>query len=490
MTITAATIARLSPPARRGADAWSPNLAGHDGPLYLAIADSLAAAVADGTLPAGTRLPTHRDLAVRLGVTIGTVTRAYAEAARRGLTDGTVGRGTFVRGLEAVALGSGGLVGIDHERPASGPAGVINLSVNRPAMGPQLEAMQAVLTQLAQGAASADLSAVMGYQFPAGSPAHRTAGAAWLRRSGVEVTPDQVVVTAGCQNAQTIALMTVARPGDVLLTESLAYPGLTSLARRLGLTLEPVAIDGEGMRADALDAACRGGGRRFVYLTPTIQNPTSVVMSGERRRAIAAIAERHDAMLIEDDVHGFLAPKQVPIAMLAPERTIFVTSVSKALMPGLRVGYMALPRRLVDAATETMRATTLMAPPLMAEIVARWIADGTAERLTQWQINEIARRNEVAERILGLPGPGEGRVRSFHLWLPVENGRRASDVVDAARALGVHVAAAAAFQVGRGAAPEALRVSLSAAADMSELADGLSRLAEALRFCPDEPALI
>ncbi|MFZ2870443.1 GntR family transcriptional regulator, partial [Zavarzinia sp.] len=102
MTITAATIARLSPPARRGTDAWNPNLAGHDGPLYLAIADSLASAIADGTLPPGTRLPTHRDLAVRLGVTIGTITRAYAEAARRGLTDGTVGRGTFVRGRDPV----------------------------------------------------------------------------------------------------------------------------------------------------------------------------------------------------------------------------------------------------------------------------------------------------------------------------------------------------------------------------------------------------
>ncbi|PWR20169.1 PLP-dependent aminotransferase family protein [Zavarzinia aquatilis] len=486
MTMTAATIARLSPPARRGADAWNPNLDGHDGPLYLAIADSLATAISDGTLPAGTRLPTHRDLAVRLGVTIGTVTRAYAEAARRGLTDGTVGRGTFVRGRDPVLPGAGGLVGIDHEKPTGGST-VINLSVNRPAMGPQLEAMQASLAHLAH---SSELSSVMGYQFPAGAPAHRAAGAAWLRRSGVEVTPDRVLVTAGCQNAQTIALMTVARPGDILLTEALAYPGLTSLARRLGLTLEPVAIDGDGMRADALDAACRGGGRRFVYLTPTIQNPTGVVMSGERRRAIAAVAERNDAFLIEDDVHGFLAPKQIPIAMLAPERTIFVTSVSKALMPGLRVGYMALPRRLVDAATETMRATTLMAPPLMAEIVARWIGDGTAERLTQWQVGESARRNEIAERLLGLATPAEGRVRSFHLWLPVENGRRAADVVDAARALGVHVAAAAAFQVGRGAAPEALRVSLSAAGDMAELGDGLARLAEALRFCPDEPALI
>lgn len=487
MTITAATIARLSPPARRGADAWNPNLDGHDGPLYLAIADSLASAISDGTLAAGTRLPTHRDLAVRLGVTIGTITRAYAEAARRGLTDGTVGRGTFVRGRDPVPPGVGGLVGIDSDRPTIPGGTVINLSVNRPAMGPQLAAMQATLANLA---GAPDLSAVMGYQFPAGSPAHRAAGAAWLRRAGVEVTPDQVLVTAGCQNAQTIALMTVARPGDILLTEALAYPGLTSLARRLGLTLEAVAIDGDGMRADALDAACRGGGRRFVYLTPTIQNPTGVVMSGERRRAIAAVAERHDAFLIEDDVHGFLAPKQIPIAMLAPERTIFVTSVSKALMPGLRIGYMALPRRLVDAATETMRATTLMAPPLMADIVARWIGDGTAERLTQWQVGEIARRNEIAERILGLPTPAQGRVRSFHLWLPVENGRRAADVVDAARALGVHVAAAGAFQVGRGAAPEALRVSLSAASDMGELADGLSRLAEALRFCPDEPALV
>ncbi|MFA5122147.1 PLP-dependent aminotransferase family protein [Zavarzinia sp.] len=484
MTITAATVARPSQPKPRGADAWKPNLAGHDGPLYLAIADSLAAAVAGGILPPGTRLPTHRDLAIRLGVTIGTVTRAYAEAARRGLTDGTVGRGTFVRGPDVTKPGSGGLVGIDHDRPVGG---MINLSVNRPAMGPQLEALQATLAHLA---AQADLGPVMGYQFPAGAPAHRAAGAAWMRRSGVETTPDRVVVTAGCQNAQTVALMTVARPGDVLLTEALAYPGLTSLARRLGLVLEPVALDAEGMRPDALEAACRGGGRRFVYLTPSIQNPTTAVMGEERRRQIAEVAMRHDALMVEDDVHGFLAPGHTPLAMLAPEHTIFVTSVSKALMPGLRVGYMALPKRLVDPATETMRATTLMAPPLMAEIVARWIGDGTAERLTRWQITEIAARNEIAERLLELPGPREGRIRSFHVWLKIENGRRADDVVEAARALGVHVAPAAAFQVGRAFPPEAIRISLSAAADHGELARGLSRLAEALRCCPDEPALI
>ncbi|MDD3444067.1 MAG: PLP-dependent aminotransferase family protein [Zavarzinia sp.] len=489
MTITAATIPSLAPQARRAIDAWAPNLDGHDGPLYLAIADSLAAAIADGTLPPGTRLPTHRDLAIRLGVTIGTITRAYAEAARRGLTDGTVGRGTFVRGQDQVAVpGSGGLVGIDNERTSPALAGgVINLSVNRPAMGPQVEALRDMLRVLG---GSDELAAVMGYQYPAGAPAHRAAGAAWLRRAGVEVTPDRVIVTAGCQNAQTIALMTVARPGDVLLTEAQAYPGLTSLARRLGLALEPVALDEEGMRPDALEAACRGGGRRFVYLTPTIQNPTGVVMSETRRRAIAAVAEKCDALLIEDDVHGFLAPKQTPIAMLAPERTVFVTSVSKALMPGLRTGYMALPRRMVDAATETMRATTLMAPPMMAEIVARWIADGTAEDLTRWQIRDMAQRNEIAERILGLDASVPGRPRSFHLWLRIENGRRAADVVEAARALGIHVAAAEAFRVGRAPAPEAIRVSLSAAADHGELAEGLRRLADALRFCPDEPALI
>ncbi|PWR21956.1 PLP-dependent aminotransferase family protein [Zavarzinia compransoris] len=487
MTITPATVARLSPPTRRGDDIWTPNLDGHDGPLYLAIADSLAQAIANGTVPAGTRLPTHRDLAIRLGVTIGTVTRAYAEAGRRGLTDGTVGRGTFVRGPDITRPGSGGLVGIDHDRPVTA-GGTINLSVNRPAMGPQVEALQGMLADLS--ARPDVLAHVMGYQFPAGAPAHRAAGAAWMRQAGIETTPDRVLVTAGCQNAQTIALMTVARPGDVLLTEALAYPGLTSLARRLGLTLEAVALDDEGMRPDALEAACRGGGRRFVYLTPTIQNPTTAVMGEQRRRDIAAVANRCDALLIEDDVHGFLAPGHTPIAMLAPERTLFVTSVSKALMPGLRVGYMALPQRIVDAATETMRATTLMAPPLMAEVVGRWVADGTAERLTRWQLTEIARRNEVAERCFGLPGPAEGRVRSFHVWLKIGNGRRADDVVDAARAQGVHVAGASAFQVGRGPAPEAIRISLSAAADIAELTEGLNRIAEALRFCPDEPALI
>src|SRR6266571_3859355 len=101
---------------------WLPDLAAHSGPRYLAIAEALAADVSSGTLKPASRMPTHRDLAERLGVTVGTVSRAYAEAAHRGLVSGEVGRGSFVRN-EAPEFGV----------PAAGtPQGLVDLSVNHP----------------------------------------------------------------------------------------------------------------------------------------------------------------------------------------------------------------------------------------------------------------------------------------------------------------------------------------------------------------------
>lgn len=467
-------------------DFWLPDLAGFEGPLYLAIADALAADISAGRLAAGIRLPTHRDLAEAVGVTVGTITRAYAEAARRGLVDGTVGRGTFVRRRHEPVASAEVIAHLDHSQS---PAGVINLSVNRPAMGPQIEALRQTLGEIT---AAPELADWLGYTYPAGQPRHRAAGAAWLARSGLSVRPEQVVVTAGCQNAQTISLMAVTRPGDVLLTEALAYPGLTSLARHLGLELEPVAMDGEGIVPAAFDAACRGGGRRFAYLTPTVQNPTMAVMGESRRREIAAISRRHDVVVIEDDVHGFLydGPALPPLASLIPERVLFVTSVSKSVLPALRVGYLAVPQVMVEQATEAIRVACLMAPPLMAEVVSRWILDGTAERLTRWQIEETKARVDLADRILGLQ-LGRSAIKPFHLWVTLDGGRRAEDVVAAARDVGVQIAGSAAFAVRRGdRLPEALRISVSGAADQATLATGLERLAPLLAAIPSRPALV
>src|SRR6476646_7448147 len=164
---------------------WLHDLDRFSGPRYRAIAEALTADIRDGPLPPGSRLPTHRDLAWRLHVTVGTVSRAYAEAERRGLIGGEVGRGTFVREP------AGGRV-LNFVRPEPERADFIDLSFNYPIVGDEAPALSAALTRLA---GSNGLAALLHYSPSAGRQKDREAGAAWIARSGLRTAAENIVLT-------------------------------------------------------------------------------------------------------------------------------------------------------------------------------------------------------------------------------------------------------------------------------------------------------
>ena len=453
---------------------WQPDLASRAGPRYRAIAEALAADVRAGALPPGTRLPTHRDLAWRLKVTVGTVSRAYAEAERRGLISGEVGRGTFVRNL-------GGVSPLRfHAEPMV--ADFVDLRVNRPRA-----ASEAPLMAEALGALAADdgLDALLEYQPHAGRPADRAAGAHWIERTSTLATDaQQVVVTASGQHAMFATLAAIAEPGDTLAVEALTYPGIRAVASLLGLKVLPIALDEAGMLPEALAAACRVNRVRAVYLLPTLHNPTTVTMPVERRRAVTAIARAHDVFVIEDDVYGFLVAQPLPpLANFAPEHTFYVTSTSKSLMPGLRVGYARCPPPLAERVTAAVRATTYSAAPIMAAVASRWIRDGTAQSLIAEKRAEAGRRQAVVHRLL----PADGLCTdpaAVHFWLNLSERWRAEDFAATAERRGVGVTPAAAFAAAR-QAPNAVRVCIGNPATLAELERGLAILAELLKAPPD-----
>ncbi len=461
---------------------WHPHIGDRAGPRYIAIADALANDIEGGVLHPGDRLPTHRDLAQRLGVNVGTVTRAYGEAERRGLTGGEVGRGTFVRPRPSIptphvdrAFSIGRRV----------PGELIDLAVNKPLLGPHSRILASTLAELA---ARADLTAALSYQPDAGSPTHRAAGADWLSRFGLEAPPHQVVVTAGGQHALAATLSTLTEPGDTVLCEALTYPGIKAAASLLRLKLQGVLMDEQGMLPESLELACWSSGARVLYCMPTLQNPTTAVMSDERRRAVLEIAERYDLSIIEDDVCGVLHPDSPPrLAASAPSRCFYLTSLSKALSPGLRVGYLLAPECKVKQVAGAVRATTWMAAPLMAEIAATWIADGTADRLLEWQRRQAEeRRNLAAECLDGFRLVTQ--TCGLHAWLPLPEPWRAAEFDNEARAQGVAVTPADIFAAGRTIAPRAVRLGLGATEDHADLRAGLAVLATLLD-APREPRL-
>ena len=177
---------------------WVPDLSGWPGPLYRALADAIAAAVESGELPVGARLPPHRELAHRLGCTVGTVSRAYALADQRGLLQGEVGRGTFVRRpAAATEAAASRRLALDGDGGDDGP---IDLTVNRPGLEPH-EALAAATAELS-ARRGPGLRRLLAYAIGPGLPEHRAAGAAWLRRYGiVDADPGRLVLTCGAHQA-------------------------------------------------------------------------------------------------------------------------------------------------------------------------------------------------------------------------------------------------------------------------------------------------
>jgi DNA-binding transcriptional MocR family regulator len=444
-------------------------------PRYLAIAEALADDVASARLPRGAQLPTHRDLADRLGVTVGTVSRAYAEAARRGLIDGEVGRGTFVR---AAAGGEPGVAG----EPDAG--GIVDMSINHPPpiQGAESAALSEALAGLSR---RRDLAALLAYAPEAGSRAHREAAAEWLARGGHEVSADRIVVCNGSQHGLVALMAMLAREGDVILAEELTYAGVKAIAGLLRMRLSGVAVDDQGMVPEALDEACRATGARLLYCVPTVQNPTAAVMGAKRREDIAAVLRRHGVTTVEDDVHGRLADDPPPpLAALVPESTYYVTSTSKTLAPGLRVGFVAAPPGMAERLAATVRVTTWGAAPLTTEVVAGWIRDGGAEAILRARREEAAARRELAREALAGMG-ARTSAGAYHVWMTLPGAWRSATFAAEAHQRGVAVTGAEAFIVGAAEAPAAVRLCLGTPRTRADLARGLRAVRQTLESRPE-----
>ncbi len=436
--------------------------------MYLGLADAIMADVERGALKSGDRLPTHRDLAEALGVTVGTVTRGYAEAARRGLVRGEVGRGTVV------ALGQDGAApwwGRDDADPERIDLGLVTGMYG---LDPDLAA------GLRELAGRGDVQELLRYQPSRGMARHREAGAEWLKHYGLSVDPERVLVTSGGQHALVVLFSVLFRPGDRVAAASLNYPGLMTAASLAGLKLVPLDCDGEGVRPESLAEACARESVRGLYLMPGVHNPTTAGASPQRLARLADIARQRGLLVVEDEAYALTADESGhTLARLAPERTYFVASVSKAIAGGLRVAFVASPQEHVERLALGITGTTWLAAPLCVELASMWINDGTADRVLALKRAEAGRRSDLAREILA----GQrvhSRKNGYFIWLELPEPWRGADFERAALERGVVVVAGESFALGQTAAPMAVRVSLSAARSREELKRGLLILLELL----------
>jgi DNA-binding transcriptional MocR family regulator len=443
------------------------------GPIYQAIADQIGREIEAGRMKPGSRLPTQRSLARQLGVTLTTVTRAYEEAGRRGLLSGEVGRGTFVRPTAFEVEGP------EH--------GLLDLAVNFLMPLPYVEELADRLAAAIPRSAGAR---VFAYQPNAGARHNRAAGAAWIGYTGLQAPIDRVVITAGGQHAILLSLMAVANPGDEILVEEFTYPGISDLAAHLHLRLRKLPLDKEGIRPDALDEACRKGKPAALYCIPSFQNPTAALMSEARRRDIAAVALRHQLTVIEDDVYGYLAPDARPLSTFLPETNFFyITSTSKSIAPGLRIGYLLAPSAMIERLSIAVLRTLVNAPPAMAELATSLITEGVAARIVEWKRKEMAARQDIAVRVLhGLSI--QTHPMSPHMWVKLPEPWQTDAFVARARHRGLLLTGAESFAVGHQTDVQAIRIALGPPATRSALEEGLSELMRIVQRTPEAYELV
>ena len=405
---------------------WVPALASLPGPRYLAFVLALEADIASGRVKPGMRLLPQRDMAHRLDLSVGTISRAYAEAEQRGLISGEVGRGTFVQRRRPDARGLGSA------------ETTINLALNVPPYTGEDDVIASILSEIV---ADGEMSNLLGYLPHQGLRRHREAMVTWLSSLGVTADADQLFITHGGQHALSIALPMVASPGDTVLTESYTYSGMLALSAQSGYRLHGVATDAHGLIPENLDRAFSETRARVLYCMPTLQTPTGSVMPPKRRHAIAEIVRKHDAYLLEDDAYGYLlSPPLPPIARLIPERSFYIVSFAKCLAPGLRIAAMIAPEAFRDRSINALRATGWMAVPVMAEVVARLIHNGSLARQAKLKRDKAVTRNGIVRRVLKEWLPAAPAAPGFHTWLPLPAGRTLAALIAQAAQAGITLA--------------------------------------------------
>lgn len=459
---------------------WVPDLSATSGPMYERIAQALTSDIRSGKLKPGDQLPPNRELSALLGVTVGTVSRAFGEVVRARLIETGARRGTRVRDVETgVAVAAS--AGMSPSRAATA-----DLRGHQTALKSWGRDIGHVLSQLT---ASQDLDELLRYADPAGRVAHRQAGAQWLGRgSDVPVDPARVVVVDGAQHALLCGLMAIAKAGDSIATERLTYTGLKTVAPLLGLHLVPVDCDERGMVPASLRQAMAAHTIKAVVCVPNIHNPTTATMPLDRRQELADTARQSGVFLLEDDVYGGLVDTPCPaLAELAPEWTLRITSFSKALGPGLRVGFMQTPPSLTAAVVEAVRATTWMASPLTAEVATQLITSGRAESVLQ-ENRQVLRERNTALQTAFAGFELQLSACSPHAWLMLPEPWTADQFCRWSEQAGFRVSPAEIFAVRRSAGMDAVRLSTSAAQDTAELVRFGALAAGALARAPQTPS--
>ncbi len=385
------------------------------------IARKIEQRIDQGDYPIHSKLPAHRILADDLNTTPTTIAKAYNLLADKGRVESFVGRGTFVRSAFTAVEDSNTEYDFSLIQP--------HLAENLPYLQKAMEKMSREL----------DLP-LLSYASQSGHESHRQIGVSWAKHYGLDGgTVSNTVLTSGAQHALSLLLVMLTDVGDTIAVEALAYPGLIAAGQLLKRKLVAVTLDEQGMQPASLRNVVMQHRPKLVVVTPSQQNPTGATMGEARRREIAEIAAQANMWLIEDDVFGFLNPQPIAaIANFIPDRALHLTSLSKAISPSLRCGFLKLPDELVEVFNRHMRANVLSASPVGYAAAKHLLETRDAFRLATQQRHLAAMRHKLACDILGYEVTGHEVIATgYHLWLPLPATWSSAQLVQQAKLRGI-----------------------------------------------------
>ncbi|MEM8689408.1 MAG: PLP-dependent aminotransferase family protein [Pseudomonadota bacterium] len=447
---------------------WRPEIRETGQPKYIELALAIGEDIANGRLQPGERLPPQRKVAKALSVDVSLISRAYAEASRRGFVESHVGRGTFVREAKPDKQGLDPRRTLEEDPRMNMPP-----EIEDPAL---IERMQRGLDHVASNIVS-----LLRYQSATGGVKDRETSLDWMQSKGYRVSANTLTITPGAHAAIHAALVVNKRPDVVVLCESVTYPGIRAIASHLSLNLIALEEDEHGITPSALENAADQHPSAVLYLNPTVRNPTTHTMPGDRRMEIADVMRKHRMPLIEDDPYGLVVTDApTPISDLVPDLAWHIIGISKAFGAGLRLAYAIAPdREQLSAFVQTIRTINVMTSPLNLALMSTWIDDGTAEDMLADIRRSARRRQAVAARILaGMDY--EAADEAFNIWLKAPDGLSRAEILARIAGGPLAIMPSDVFTVA-GTPEERLRVCLGGPVSDDALEDGLLELASIVR---------
>ena len=481
-------------------------------PLARQIQTHLQRLIGEGVLGPGVKLPATRELAAALRVNRATVALAYDELVAAGLARAHVGQGTFVAGSPtarralpaatpapvdwtALLSRAARIAAADEERlrgfaTPNGGSAVISFAGGMPdsALFPT-DAFRKVLNQVVreEGGALLQYAPVGGY-----APLRRYL-AGYLVRFGVEARPEEILIVNGAQQGFNLIARTLVDPGDVVAIEQPTYTGALQGFRAAGARLVPVEWDATGPRPDVFERLCERQAPKLFYCQSSAHNPSGLSIEPETGRRLVAAAARHQVPIVEDGFDGSLHYGPWPDTPLkAADRAgivIHIGTFSKILFPGLRVGWLVVPRPLVERHQAAKQLADLHTSALLQAAIHRFCERRLLERHVTRVTAEYARRRTLLLAALRRRMPAGVTWTQphggFSLMLTLPAGLDAASLLPTAIERGVAFTPGAAF-FADGAGQRTLRLAFSSVA-AARIDEGVRRLADAIKAARRQP---